>query len=1141
MRMNGLLRLFKNGIFPALLCIYLPEAAAQDLVVVHHQRPSPAQSPPQSARYLADVLRELETHYGVTFVHSSELATNRQVSGDLDLYAASLDQVLQQLLQPLELHFKKVSKKSYVISPAKPRPAAPQRSDSGNNAFPPAAAPAERGPLPATAALTVGGKVTDEAGGALPGVSVLLKGTTTGTATGGDGTYSLTLPDGAETGTLVFSFIGYLTREVPVGNQGTVNVTLAADVKALGEVVVVGYGTQSRRNVTGSVAKVDMKQMENLPNTNVAQALRGRVAGVQFVDNGRPGQGGNILVRGQRSISAGNNPLIILDGIFFEGSLNDINPGDVESMEVLKDASATAIYGARAANGVILITSKRGTTDKPTIRFNTYYGASDWSYQPKLLSPDRYIQKTLDWRQQSGLDADPEKIDSYLTATEARNYAEGNIIDPWEVASQPAGIANFDLSVSGVAGRTNYFISGNYNNDRGLIYGDKARRTGVRVNLDNQVTDWLKIGVNAQYAERDLSGNNADLFVAYWTSPFNDVWLDAARTDPAPRGNEDGLVGGIIFGALLNRNQEIQRNLFANFYGILEMPFLKGLSYRVNYSPNLRWYNNNNFSPVYRRNGRNDLGSASRQFDFNRTWVLENILTYARQFGPDHAFDVTLLYGRNQTFNQTMLATGSDFSAASDVNGWNNLGLAQVQTVNTASHGTWPNNHSTFNVDAISSMARLNYRFMDRYLLTLTARRDGNSVFGANNKFGTFPSAAVAWIASEESFLKSIAAVNLLKFRVSYGSVGNQAIQPYQSQTRLGQAQYVFGDGGTTASGLFPQNLANPNLSWETTTTANFAVDFEVLKNRIGGTVEYYNMDTRDLLLTRQLPGPTGFANILTNVGATNNRGVEVTLNTVNLRKGNLEWNTILAFSTNQNKIVHLYRSDANGDGVEDNDLNNRWFIGQPIEVAFDYRLDGVYQEEDQIPVGQKAGFFRMQDANGDGVITPDDRVVLGTRQPKYRWNVTNNIRYGNFNLMVNVNALQGFVGTNHLLALDQAGGAGNYPGRAANFLDAGWWTPENRSTTRSSLVYTNPFGHSYYQRRDFVRIQEVALSYDFPKGLVETLRMSGLRVYVSGRNLYTFTDWLGTDPEIDPATGANGRGGFPMPRTVSAGLNVSF
>jgi TonB-linked SusC/RagA family outer membrane protein len=742
--MDALPRFFKNGTFLLLLCPFLTELRAQDIFAAHASHPSPA-VPQQTTRYLSDVLRELETHYGVTFVHSSELATNQPVNTDLDLRSVPLDQVLQRILQPLELRYRKVSRKSYVISPAKARPSPSQRSVNEVNldsvTAPGPADESQSSGNGMTAAITVQGKVTNEAGESLPGVTVLLKGTTTGTATGSDGTYTINLPDGSETGTLIFSFIGFLTREVPVGNRSTIDIAMAPDVKSLSEVVVVGYGTQSRRNVTGSVAKVDMKGMENLPNTNVAQALRGRVAGVQFIDNGRPGQGGNILVRGQRSISAGNNPLIILDGIFFEGSLNDINPGDVESMEVLKDASAGAIYGARAANGVILITSKKGTTDKPTIRFNTYYGVSGWSYKPKLLTPERYIQKTLDWRQQSGLDADPDKIGGYLTATEARNLAEGNVIDPWEVASQDASITNFDLSVSGRTGRTGYFISGNLNNDRGLIYGDKARRTGVRINLDNQITDWLKVGVNAQYAERDLSGNNADLGIAHWTSPFNDVWADAAKTDPIPLGNEDGLVGSIIFDALINQNEEVQRNLFANFFGVVEIPFLKGLSYRINYSPNFRWYDNNNFSPIYQRNGRNNLGFASRQSDFNRTWVLENILTYAREIGRDHAFDVTLLYGRNQTFNQTMLATGTDFSAASDVNGWNNLGLARVQTVNTSSHGTAPNIFSTYNVDAISSMARLNYRFRERYMLTLTARRDGNSVFGANNKFGTFPSA----------------------------------------------------------------------------------------------------------------------------------------------------------------------------------------------------------------------------------------------------------------------------------------------------------------------------------------------------------------------------------------------------------------
>jgi TonB-linked SusC/RagA family outer membrane protein len=432
-------------------------------------------------------------------------------------------------------------------------------------------------------------------------------------------------------------------------------------------------------------------------------------------------------------------------------------------------------------------------------------------------------------------------------------------------------------------------------------------------------------------------------------------------------------------------------------------------------------------------------------------------------------------------------------------------------------------------------MARLNYRFKNRYLLTLTARRDGSSVFGANHKFGTFPSAAVAWIASQESFLKSVSAIKLLKLRLSYGSVGNQAIRPYQSLTRLGSVQYVYGDGGSTSVGLYPANLANPDLSWETTTTANLGVDFELLNGAIGGSVELYNMDTRDLLLTRQLPSATGFSNILTNVGATNNKGIEFTLNTINLRSDKFEWSSNLVFSSNRNRIVHLYNSDANGDGKEDDDISNSWFIGKPISVAFDYKVAGVYQVGDQqIPVGQAPGFFRIADVNNDGKIDAADREILGTLQPKYRLGFTNNFTYGNFNLLVTLSAMTGWMANNLRLTLDDAThGDGTYPGRE-NFLDAGWWTADNKSNNRSSLVYPNPFNHGYYQSRDFMRIQEVALSYTFPKPVIERLKMNELRIYLSGRNLYTLTKWQGMDPE-------SGTSLFPTARTVSAGLNVSF
>lgn len=1065
------------------------------------------------------VLNQIEQQTDARFVFSSRLIkTNRKVT--VSATNESLGAVLTRLLKPLQIDFEVVQRLIML-----------RRGDSVGLAEPPPAGTDDN----ALAALEklISGTVSDETGESLPGVSVVLKGTQRGSTTDGAGKFRLAIPDEAATPVLVFSFVGYLPQEVVVGNQSVINVSLKADQKSLDEVVVVGYGTQSRRVVTGSVAKVDLGSLETTPNTNIAQALRGRVAGVQFTDNGRPGQGGNILVRGQRSITAGNAPLIILDGIFFEGSLADINPGDIESMEVLKDASATAIYGARAANGVILISSKKGTTEKPTIRLSTFYGVSGWSRKPKLLSPERYLQKVLDYRSQAGLASDPAKVADYLDATEKKNYLAGNVIDPWELVSQPGSIQNYDLSISGRSSRTNYFLSANINKDKGLIYNDKANRTSVRVNVENQITDWIRIGVNAQYAERDLSGQEGNLGAAFWTTPFVSPWLDEAKTDPNPFPTEDNLAGAVLFNAIINQNEERQRNLFANFFGVVDVPFVKGLSYRINYSPNYRWYELNNFSPVYQRNGINSTGSANRRTDVNRNWVLENILTYSRQFGQDHNLDLTLLYGRNQAYANSLVGSGVDFTGSSDANGWNNLALAKIQTTtSTASQ-----------VDAISSMARLNYRLKDRYLLTFTTRRDGNSVFGANNKFAIFPSAALGWIVSNEPFMKQVPLVNLLKLRASYGSVGNQAIQPYSTLVRQGQGLYVFGDGGTTSVGLFPANMANPNLRWETTTTTNLAVDFELLKGRVGGTIEWYNMDTKDLLLNRQLPTPTGFSSVLTNVGATNNRGLEVSLNTLNLKRDRFEWTSNIVFSSNRNRIVHIYNSDINGDGVEDNDIGNQWFVGQPIQVIYDYTFDGIYQANDQIPTGQKAGFVRVKDLNGDGKIDANDRSVIGNRDARFRWSFTNNLRMGQFNLMVMLNSMMGWQGVNLLGATSErvtVNDNGNFPSRVTNFQDLGWWTPDNKSNTRPSLVYSNPLATAagLIESRDFVRLQEVSLSYDVPKPVLNKLKMASLRVFVSGRNLYTLTNWTGVDPE----TGYNNRFSiYPTPRTLSAGLNFSF
>ncbi len=965
------------------------------------------------------------------------------------------------------------------------------------------------------------GTVSDRATGTtLPGVSILLKNSQQGTTTDAEGQFSLTIP--ASGATLVFSFVGYASETIEPGDQTTLDVQLTSDLKALDEVVVVGYGSQSKRNVTGSISKIDMKQTENLPNTNVMQALRGRVAGVQFTDSGRPGQGGSILIRGPRSLSGGNNPLIIVDGIMFNASINYLNPNDIESMEVLKDASAAAIYGSRAANGVILITTKKGTTEKPTVRFNTFFGLSEWSKKVKLLSPERYIEKTLEMRRQLGLDADPAKITSYLAPSEVDNYEAGRTVDPWEGISQNGKVSSYDLSISGRTNRTNYYLSASVTDERGLIYNDNEKRLSVRSNIENKVTDWLTVGLNASFLRRDLSGREADVSAAYYNGPFG-TWYNEAGHPTRWTVSEDQVSSNPMYNSYFVTNEEIYYNIFTNFYTVVDIPFIKGLSYRLNYSPNFRTDHAYNFTR--QDPGRTDNHTSANKFNRNDfDWVQENILTYSTQINNDNAFDITLLYGRNHRGVEATTANASQLS--SDALGWNNLGLGGILT----------NSSSASEEDGVSSMFRLNYRLKDRYLLTLTMRRDGSSVFASNNKYATFPSASVAWIASDEDFIKKASFVNLLKLRLSYGAVGNQAISPYQSLSISGITRYVYGDGGPTSIGIFTSRMANSNLKWETTYTANAAVDFELFSNRLGGTVEIYNMDTRDLLVQRSLPTMTGFTSVWTNLGATNNKGLEITLNTVNVRTGDFEWSSGFMFSANRNKIVHLYRSDTDGDGKEDDDLGNRWFIGKPMNIAYDYEFDGIYQEGDEIPNGFKPGFVRLKDLNNDGKIDSQDRSVIGqTGQPLYRWGITNNLQYRQFTLSVFINAMQGWTG-GFAQADPNSNFGGNYPARALNQYDNDWWTPENKSTKNPSLGYNNPYQHNYYFSRNFIRLQDISFSYDFPAKVTNRIKLNNLKLFVSGKNLVTLDKWPGTDPES-----GGGSRGFPMPKTTSIGLNMGF
>ncbi len=960
------------------------------------------------------------------------------------------------------------------------------------------------------------GTILDSKGEPLQGALVVVKGTTRGVTTNAAGKFSIQCEQGS---VLVVSFLGYQPKEILLGVKTTIDVELEEQTHTVDDVIVVGYGRESKRFVTGAIANANLEANSVTANLNIGQALRGTVAGVQFTDSGRPGEGGTILVRGTRSISAGNAPLLIVDGITFNGSLNDINPNDVKEMQVLKDASSAAIYGSRAANGVILIETHRGGESKPTVKFDLTAGFMDWSYTPELLSPTQYLQKTLDYRYQNGQDAYPEDIEYYLSDSEKANYLRGKTINPYKEVSQTGYVQNYSVSVSGSTPSTSYFISGMYSQENGLVYNDNANRIAMRANLETKVTDWFSLGVNSQFARRTKNGIVPDMSQVHFMSPFAQLYIDDDKSNPKLYPVDDSLVSNPMFVTLTRDAENLYNNLFSNIFAVVDAPFLPGLTYRLNYSPSFRWNHTFSMNPIYTEQGKNDKGAGSKSHSEYFDWVLENILDYSHTFNKKHYVGVTLMYGASSFNRNATTANSSDYF--NDALGWNSLQIGETQTVSSSA--------STRN--EVSMMARLNYRFKDRYMLTGTVRRDGSSVFGPGNKYSTFPSAAFAWMASEESFMKGIKWLGMLKLRLSYGQIGNQAIEPYGTLSKSETTKYVFGDGGKSVIGIYPSAMGNPDLKWETTTSANVAVDFQLFKNRLSGTVEYYDTKTHDLLLQKSLPNMTGFGQIWTNLGQTSNKGVEVTLNSLNISSGKFSWRTGGTFTYNKNRIDKLYGLDANNDGKEDDDIANKWFIGQPVHVEYDYVFDGIYQVGDPMPAGYSPGFVRVKTASDDPTksAVATDKRVIGQKEPKFRWGMSNTFTYGDWSLYVFVNATHGWTSIfNRILPYN--------PGKPINMLDVGYWTEQNKSNTRPSLTYNNPLNHRFYLNRDFIRIQDVSLSYTFNRKLMQKWGMAGLKVYASAKNLYTWTDWLGFDPE----TGAE-PGGFPVPRTFILGLNFSF
>lgn len=978
---------------------------------------------------------------------------------------------------------------------------------------------------------TITGVVKDSRGESVIGASVLEKGTTNGTITDFDGNFTLSVNNGA---VLQISYIGYVTQEVKVIPGKDIVVKLVEDTETLDEVVVVGYGVQKKSDVTGSVTSVSKDRLSKIPVSNVLQAIQGATAGVTITQTSSiPGDAPDALVRGQNSINASSGPYIIVDGVPISksgGTLNDINPNDIESMEILKDASATAIYGTNGANGVILITTKRGKTGKPTIRYSGYFGIEDFTNKLEFRNGEQMLE-TYKWYKEAGGTGFYDDNSPVKNEYELENYEKGIETDWIDAASQTGIIQNHNVSVGGGAENVKYYVSADYLDQKGVLKGYNYKRYSIRTNIDMNVTDFLKVGTNSYIVAHNRDGGRVNFTMAQAMSPYAKMYEEDGSYCIYPMYGET-----LFTNPLLNTTTNPERRQWnININGYADVDFgnlwvpLKGLMYKFNggfsYIPKRENYYNG-------RSVNDNNGTGSITNEETQSYTIENILSYNRDFGKHH-LDLTALYAASRKIYQKSVATSKGFF--SDELGWDNLSLGTTPSVSS-----YKDLYTT-----ISQMGRINYSYDSRYLFTFTVRRDGSSVFSEGSKYGVFPSVALGWNIARESFMEPTSSwMNNLKLRLSYGMTGNEAIGVYSTMNYLNYGLLPL--AGTGVVGMWGRTeYGNEGLTWEKTKTFNIGIDFGFLNNRINGSIDVYSSNTNDVLMKRTLPNIGGYTSMWANMGKTANKGVELTVNTKNIVTKDFTWSSGLVFSWNKNEIKDLY-------GDKQSDIGNKWFIGEPIGVIYDYVMEGIWQE-DEIAAGAhlnqdpnaEAGQVKLKDISGpdgvpDGKISPEyDRVVQGQTTPKWIGGLTNTFTWKDLTLNIFIQTVQGVKKSNDLYAINST-----EQGRQNTPLELGYWTPENKSNEFKSLSNnSNPYGYSFPKNAGFTRIKDITLSYNFPQSLLKNTGLGGITVYVSGRNLFTFTDWLGWDPESRQI----GRGGtdyelnYPMTKSYVFGLNLTF
>jgi len=1031
------------------------------------------------------------------------------------------------------------------------------------------------------------GTVVDKKGEPMPGVSVLVKGTQTGAPTDLNGKFTIRVPQ--DKAVLVFSFIGYLTKEVAVGTDNNLKITLNENEgTALNEVVIIGYGQQAKKDVTGSVGQASVTDMQKAVVRSFEESLAGRVAGVQVSSgDGQPGDALNIVIRGNNSVTGNNSPLYVIDGFPIENPDNNIlNPNEIETLTVLKDASSTAIYGARGANGVILITTKKGKMGDAVINYNGYYGISSVTKRQQLMNPYQFVQL------QNEINPTVTAATYFTNGKTLDSYKDNPGIDWQDQVLRKGPFSNHNLSISGGSGGTRYFISGSYTNQQGVVIASDYKRGQGRISLDQQVNKKLKVGVTTNYTNSisngtvprnqtsSIGGNDINFNLLYAAWSYRPV---AGSSDPGSLLDDlldpDLITGdqriNPIYSALNEYNKRINNVFIGNAYA--EYSFTKNLTYRVTAAANLAKGRNEVFNNTQTRAGSpltiqgqaNGINGSFLNTETN-DYITENVLTYNKAFNKNNVLTATGIYSIQYD--------------KSKANGYSAIHVPDdTRGLDALAYGTITNPvYTTSDYGLQSFAARLNYSWMEKYLFTASIRADGSSKFDPNgpNQYGYFPSGAIAWRLGQEKFIKKYDFISNAKLRASYGVTGNNRIGPYDYQSQItfyngSNAYYVFNNAIVPAYTI--TTLGNRDLKWESTGQFDAGLDLGFFKDRIQLELDYYDKRTYDLLLNTPIPTSTGYANITANVGKTQNRGFELTLNTINLTGKGLNWSSSFNISFNKNKILALNGQTDNlltAVGGQGNALNNIVGyiakVGKPISQMYGLVYDGNYQLSDftRLPNGtyllkdnvpsysgsngvatralQQPGDPKYKDINGDGLVNDNDLTVIGDPNPIHTGGFNNNFTYKNFDLNI---FLQWSYG-NDIYNANRVNLEGSTPiGLTVNQLATyvNRWTPTNPSNSyyRVNANGTRVTTSRVVEDGSFMRLKTVQLGYTLPSKILQKAGFKTLRAYAAAQNIATLTGYSGPDPEVSVKGYGLTQGydfsAYPRAFTVTLGLNLSL